>query len=94
MRGLYGGVLAKLHKQMNLSTNINTRESFAENARRSDIIWHSSPYLPMEVGGQFLIWHGISRDMIGHQIEGTDGINILDVAIASTHISGTILFLE
>jgi hypothetical protein len=79
---------------MNLSTNINTRESFAENARRSDIVWHASPYSPIEVGGQFLIGHGISRDMIGHQIQGTDGINILDVSIPSTYLSGTILFLE
>ena len=79
---------------MNLSTNINTRESFAENARRSDIVWHASPYSPIEVGGQFLIGHGISRDMIGHQIEGTDRINILDVFISSTYLSGTILFLE
>ena len=50
---------------MNLLTNINTRESLAENARLSDIVWHASPYLPIEVGGQFLIGHGISRDMIG-----------------------------
>ena len=79
---------------MNLSTNINTRESFAENARRSDIVWHASPYSSIEVGGQFLIGHGISRDMIGHQIEGTDGINILEFSITSTYLSGTILFLE
>ena len=32
--------------------------------------------------------------MIVHQIEGTDGINILDVSIPSTYLSGTILFLE
>ena len=70
---------------MNLSTNINTRESFAENARRSDIVWHLSPYSPIEVGGQFLIGHGISRVMIGHQIEGTDGINVLDVSIYHRH---------
>jgi hypothetical protein len=79
---------------MNLSTNINTKGSFAENARRSDVIWHASPYSPIEVGGQILIGHGISRDMIGHQIQGTDGINILDVSIASDQLAGTILFLE
>ncbi len=73
---------------------MNTRGSFAENARRSDIVWHASPYSPIEVGGQFLIGHGISRDMIGHQIEGTDGIDILDVSMPSTYLSGTILFLK
>ena len=79
---------------MNLSTNINTRESFAENVRRSDIVLHASLYSPIEAGGQFLIGHGISRDMIGHQIEGTDSINILEVSITSIYFSGTILFLE
>ena len=82
---------------MNISTNIVTRESYAEKARRSDVIWHGS-YDLLAVGfGQDMISHGITTDMIGHSLAGgaVSGLNKMSITTDQEALgdwAGSLLF--
>ena len=75
---------------MLVDTNIPLRERFP--------LWHGSFHETLGKGGTLMIFHGITRDLIGHPVpdNATAGANTLDVTVDSTvdHLSGTILFLN